>query len=384
MSLTLFSDKPSNHTLSVIFLIDMTIEERLLNLLERRKAAGNWRSLQYKAHLIDFCSNDYLSLARLEAPSTSNKAGSTGSRLLSGHYPLLEQLEHLLQDFHRAEAALVLNSGYSANLSLLSAIPRRSDIILYDSLIHASMHDGLKLSAAPAIAFPHNDLEHLKQLLQTHQGKTVFVLVESIYSMDGDAAPLLEMVDLCQHYQAYLVVDEAHSTGCYGNYGEGLCCALGIEKAVFARIHTFGKAVGAYGAAILGSTTLRHFLINYARPFIYTTAPSPYTVERVLWAYQQLQQYGTHWIEELQERITFFRTNLPNSSTALYSQSAIQSILIPGNEAVVACSHALEAQGFDVRPIRRPTVAAGSERLRICLHRHNSLTEIATLLKALA
>jgi 8-amino-7-oxononanoate synthase len=362
----------------------MTIEERLQSLLERRKSAGNWRSLQYKAHLVDFCSNDYLSLARLEAPSTSNKAGSTGSRLLSGHYPLLHQLEHLLQDFHRAEAALVVNSGYSANLSLLSAIPRRSDVILYDSLIHASMHDGLKLSAATSIAFPHNDLDALQELLQSHQGKTIFVLVESIYSMDGDEAPLLELVDLCQHYQAYLLVDEAHSTGCYGNYGEGLCCALGIEKEVFARVYTFGKAIGAYGAAILGSTTLRHFLINYARPFIYTTAPSPHSVERVLWAYQQLQQHGNKWIKELQERIAFFRANLPNSRTALPSQSAIQSILVPGNEAVVAYSQSLEAQGFDVRPIRRPTVAAGSERLRICLHRHNSLAEIQTLLKALA
>lgn len=362
----------------------MTIEERLQNLLERRKSAGNWRSLQHKAHLVDFCSNDYLSLARLEAPNLSNKAGSTGSRLLSGHYPLLDQLERLLQNFHRAEAALVLNSGYSANLSLLSAIPRRSDVILYDALIHASMHDGMKLSKATSIAFPHNDLDTLKQLLQTHQGKTIFVLVESVYSMDGDEAPLLALVDLCQYYQAYLIVDEAHSTGCYGTYGEGLCCALGIEKEVFARIYTFGKAIGAYGAAILGSTTLRDFLINYARPFIYTTAPSPSSVERVLWAYQQLQQYGEQWIRELQERTAFFRSNLPHSKIALPSQSAIQSILIPGNEAVVACSQSLEKQGFDVRPIRRPTVAVGSERLRICLHRHNSLTEIETLLKALA
>lgn len=365
----------------------MTIEQRLQILLNRQKATGNWRSLQYKEHLIDFCSNDYLSLARLPWETSEAempyKAGSTGSRLLSGHYPLLEKLENLLQDFHRAEAALVLNSGYSANLSLLSCIPRRSDVILYDSLIHASMHDGLRLSAATAIPFLHNNLEDLIKLLQEHQGKTIFVLVESIYSMDGDEAPLLELVDLCQHYQANLIVDEAHSTGCYGTYGEGLCCSLGIEQQVFARIYTFGKAIGAYGAAILGSVTLRDFLINYARPFIYTTAPSPHSIQRVLWAYQQLQQQGAQWIEELNMRIQFFRNHIPPSKAALPSTSAIQSILVPGNEAVVNYSLLLEQQGFDVRPIRRPTVAAGSERLRICLHRHNSLATIEALLLAL-
>lgn len=365
----------------------MNIEQRLQVLLERRQATGSLRSLQHKEHLIDFCSNDYLSLARLplDAPdSVRYKAGATGSRLLSGHYPLLEELEKLLQDFHRAEAALVLNSGYSANLSLLSCIPRRSDVILYDNLIHASMHDGLKLSAATALSFAHNDVEDLENLLQQQQGKTVFVLVESIYSMDGDEAPLLAIVALCQQYNAYLIVDEAHSTGYYGQYGEGLCCALGIEQQVFARIYTFGKAIGAYGAAILGSVTLRDFLINYARPFIYTTAPSPHSVQRVLLAYQALQQQGAQWIQELQTRIQFFRANLPSTKEALPSQSAIQSILIPGNEEVVACSLLLEQKGFDVRPIRRPTVAAGSERLRICLHRHNSLEDIAALLKILA
>ncbi len=321
----------------------------------------------------------------LEPPSKAVlAAGSTGSRLLSGHYPLLEELEALLQTFHRAEAALVVNSGYSANLSLLSAVPRRSDVILYDELIHASMHDGLKLSAAQALPFAHNNLAALEALLQAQAGKTVFVLVESVYSMDGDQAPLVDLVALCKHYQAHLMVDEAHSTGCYGDTGEGLCCALGIEQAVFARVYTFGKAVGAYGAAILGSRTLRDFLINYARPFIYTTAPSPHSVQRVLLAYQALQQQGAKWIEELHTRIQFFRANLPPSRQALPSQSAIQSILVPGNTAVVACSQRLEQQGFDVRPIRRPTVAAGSERLRICLHRHNSLEEISALLNALA
>ena len=162
-----------------------------------------------------------------------------------------------------------------------------------------------------------------------------------------------------------------------------MCCALGIEQQVFARIHTFGKAIGAYGASILGSATLRDFLINYARPFIYTTAPSPPTVQRVFWAYHQLQQHGEQWIQELHIRIRCFRTHLPASKKALPSQSPIQSILIPGNDAVVACSLDLEQQGFDVRPIRRPTVAAGSERLRICLHRHNSLADIKTLLQAL-
>lgn len=365
----------------------MALEQRLAQFLNRRQTQGTLRCPTDKSHLVDFSSNDYLSLARLplslpELPL----AGSTGSRLLSGHYPLLEELETLLCTVHQGEAALVFNSGYAANLSLLGTLPRRSDVVLYDALIHASMHDGLRLSSAVAHPFPHNDVQVLERLLRTHAGKTIFVAVESIYSMDGDQAPLVALVDLCERYGAYLIVDEAHSTGCCGPNGGGLCVELGLTERVFARLYTFGKAIGAHGAAVVGSTILRDYLINFARPLIYTTAPSPHTIQRVHSIYRHLQQEGDVLVRALHTCIQYFKTSLKQANlpyTLLPSDSPIQCLIIPSNAAVVGCSQYLEQGGLDVRPIRRPTVASGSERLRICLHTHNTLAELDQLIAQL-
>jgi 8-amino-7-oxononanoate synthase len=365
------------------------LEKRLLALLSRRKAQKAFRTLSNPSHLIDFCSNDYLSLARsFELQETVKKQfqnqplGATGSRLLSGHYDLLDTLEGKLAQFHQAEAALVFNSGYNANLGVISAIPRRSDLILYDELIHASIHDGIRLSAANSQAFTHNNVTELELLLSSNPQKTIFVIVESIYSMDGDAAPLILIQELCQKYEANLIVDEAHSTGIYGKNGEGLCVALGIEKAVFARIHTFGKAIGTHGAAVLGSSILRDYLINYARPLIYTTALSPHTTQSTLAAYQLLEKKGTIYSKELRTRIEYFQQKISNQSKYIYikSNSPIQCLLVPGNEVVSQLCELLQAEGYDVRPIRTPTVPSGKERIRICLHRHNSLEEIDKLI----
>lgn len=366
------------------------LEERMLALLNRRKAQKAFRTLSKPSHLIDFCSNDYLSLARSKELQEVVKkqylyplSGSTGSRLLSGHYDLLDILEHKLAQFHQAETALIFNSGYNANIGIISAIARRSDLILYDELIHASIHDGIRLSAAEHHPFQHNNVEDLEHLLLNHSQKNIFVIVESIYSMDGDAAPLVAIQQLCKKYQANLIVDEAHSTGVYGSNGAGLCVELGIEKEVFARVHTFGKAIGTHGAAVLGSQLLRDYLINYARPLIYTTAPSPHTIQSTLVAYDFLDKRGTEYINQLKERITCFQKFIAqqNKYTYINSNSPIQSIIVPGNEAVTTLSNTLQKQGFDVRPIRTPTVPTGKERIRICLHRHNSVEEIEHLTK---
>lgn len=366
------------------------LEQRLLALLNRRKAQKAFRTLGKATHLIDFCSNDYLSLARsLELQAIVKKAskdqplGATGSRLLSGHYALLDTLEEKIAQFHQAEAALVFNSGYNANLGLISAIPRRSDLILYDELIHASIHDGIRLSAASSLSFAHNDLEALETLLMDNPQKTIFVLVESIYSMDGDAAPLISIQQLCQKYEANLIVDEAHSTGIYGHKGEGLCVELGIEKEVFARIHTFGKAIGTHGAAVLGSQLLKDYLINYARSLIYTTALSPHSTQSTLAAYQFLEKKGSFYIKELRERIVYFQQQILNQNKYVYinSSSPIQGLIVPGNETVSQLCDSLQKEGYDVRPIRSPTVPVGKERIRICLHRHNSLEEIQKLVQ---
>jgi len=315
----------------------------------------------------------------------NQQLGATGSRLLSGHYNLLDTFEEKLAQFHQAEAALVFNAGYNANLGIIAAIPRRSDLILHDELIHASIHDGIRLSAATSQSFAHNNIAELEALLSSNSKKTIFVIVESIYSMDGDAAPLRSIQKLCQKHNASLIVDEAHSTGIYGKNGAGLCVELGIEKAVFARIHTFGKAIGTHGAAVLGSQLLKDYLINYARPLIYTTALSPHTTQSSLAAYQLLEKKGALYIQELRERIAYFQEHISkqNKYTYIESNSPIQCLIVPGNEAVTQLSTALQKEGYDVRPIRTPTVPTGKERIRICLHRHNSFKEIQQLIQLL-
>jgi len=364
--------------------------DRMRAFLDRKRQQGAFRQTKSLHHLVDFSSNDYLGLAR--NVSLRNKAleaakdwptGATASRLLSGHYTLTEELEEYLADFHQGETALLFNSGYTANLSLLSTIPRRGDVLLYDDLVHASIHDGMRLSVSSQYPFAHNQPHHLESLLKQHQDKQIFVLIESLYSMDGDQAPLVEFHKLCEKYGAHLIVDEAHSTGVYGEYGEGLCVARGIADDVFARIHTFGKAIGTHGAVVIGSPLLKDYLVNFARPLIYTTAMSPHTTLATLHHYQHLRQHGHHLIEQLEERIVCFQKQLKASTTYQPTGSAIQSVLVPGNDAVVAAADTLQDKGFDVRAIRRPTVAAGQERLRICLHCHNSLEEIEQLVAAI-
>lgn len=372
------------------------LEKRLTALLDRRKQKDALRQAKYNPHLIDFCSNDYLGISR----STSirehaqellkqhpNNSGATGSRLLTGHYPLLEEAEKYLAQFHKASAALIFNSGYDANLGLLSSLTRRQDLIFYDELIHASIHDGMKMSAAQKFAFQHNSTQDLRELLEEHANpkRVIFILVESIYSMDGDKAPLIELAKIAEKHQAYLVVDEAHSTGIYGESGEGLCVELGIQEQVFARLHTFGKAIGGHGAAIVGDQTLIQFLFNYARSLIYTTALPPHSVAHVLAAYSHLSQDGKKKIKDLKEKINYFKNNLkPKIQQQLIpSDSPIQSLIVGGNEKTRQLAQNTNNQGFDIRPILAPTVPVGTERLRICLHQFNTKNEILELCQQL-
>jgi 8-amino-7-oxononanoate synthase len=370
----------------------MKLEERMQLILERQKEKGRYRTLAYKGDLVDFSSNDYLGLAKHEdlmksvheAAQELRQYGSTGSRLLSGHHPLMEGLEEQLADFHNADTALLFNSGFDANLSFLSTIPRKGDLILYDSLVHASMHDGMRLSKAESLAFKHNDLDDLEEKLKQRKPDQIcFVLVESVYSMDGDLSALKEIVELSEQYEAQLFVDEAHATGTIGPKGAGLVQALGLEARIFARLHTFGKGIGAHGAVILGGAQMREYLINFARPFIFSTAMPPHGLLHIYEAYRLLYEYGDQWVSELTKKIEFFRKEVGAHPALLKSKTAIQGFIIPGNEAVLAAAQVLEELGFDVRPIRVPTVAAGEERLRICLHLFNTEKELADLAVAL-
>ncbi|WP_315824293.1 8-amino-7-oxononanoate synthase [Paraflavitalea speifideaquila] len=356
--------------------------------LDERKAAQAFRTLRLPDGKTDFCSNDYLGIIhqgllekKMDNAVPPLPHGSGGSRLLAGNYQRVEQLERSLAVFHAAPAGLLFNSGYDANLGLLSCVPQRGDTIIYDALSHASLRDGIRLSFAQSFSFPHNDLVVLESRLQTATGN-IFVVTESVFSMDGDKAPLEEMVRLCNQYQAHLIVDEAHATGVAGSMGEGLVQPLGLQQNCFARIHTFGKAVGCHGAVVLGSETLRQYLINFSRPFIYTTALPEISVAAIETAYQlfpAMQAERNH----LQRLVTLFQQT-PLAYQKLPSDTPIQVVIIPGNDQVKEVAGRLQSAGLDVRPILYPTVPRGSERLRIVLHAFNTLQELEKLQQLLS
>ena len=371
--------------------------EFLKERLEERKEQGLLRKLSAENDLIDFSSNDYLGFARSQELKDSVAAelatldlsqvnGSSGSRLLTGNSVYAEELERFIAHNHHAEAGLIFNSGYTANTGLLAAVARKGDIILYDELSHASIYDGVRLSKAESFPFRHNDMAHLADRLRFFRssnvsGQQLFVVVESVYSMDGDFAPLLEIAGLCQASKANLIIDEAHATGIFGKRGEGKIVELGLERQVFARIHTFGKALGCHGAIVLGSTSLRDFLINFSRPFIYTTALPQHSLAAIKCAYKLLD-ISTNKILKINDLIKLFILKLETDTISglLKSYSPIQSLVISGNEEVKEIASLIQQDGFDVRPILSPTVPKGKERIRICLHSFNTEEEISSLL----
>ncbi|MGL5888615.1 MAG: aminotransferase class I/II-fold pyridoxal phosphate-dependent enzyme [Bacteroidia bacterium] len=363
-------------------------DDFLSDALAKRMQENSLRSLQQTHSLIDFCSNDYYGLARsLEFAGIIEKAtaglsnGSGGSRLLAGNTAFTEEVEHELAQLFNAEAALIFNSGYTANAGFFQAVAGRNATILYDELIHASVRDGIRLSNAKAYSFRHNDIEHLQSLLGKTEG-LVFVAAESVYSMDGDCAPLEALVNCCEAAGANLVLDEAHGTGVFW---PGMAAELGLEQRIFARLHTFGKAAGVHGAVWLGSELLRNYLINFSRAFIYTTALPPHAVMavrescRFMAAHPELRS-------ELRSRIRVFGEAAKNypQLQLLPSQTPVQALLLPGNERARGVAESLRQHCFDVRAVLAPTVPEGTERIRICLHIHNSDTEINDLIRSVA
>ena len=372
---------------------------KLEKRLQSRKNDNSFRILSSENSGVDFFSNDYLGLASSEDISKNAdlilkkevlKNGATGSRLLSGNYPLLSKAEELISNFHQAESALIFNSGYDANLGFFSSVPQKNDIILYDELSHASIRDGIRMSMAKAYKFEHNDLNDLEAKLQKFssdaQESQVYIVTESVFSMDGDTPDLIKICELAEDFQALVIIDEAHATGVFGEKGCGLVQELRLENKVFARIQTFGKAIGAHGAAILGSEELKDYLINFARSFIYTTALSPHAVATIISAYKFLQNEESK-ISALLDNIDFFKAQLAENQISqkfINSRSAIQSCIISGNSKVKEISEELQRKGFMVKAILSPTVPAGEERLRFCLHSYNSKQEISEVLKLLS
>ncbi len=353
------------------------------HLLTQREKANAFRFLSKPENLIDFCSNDYLGLAQRGEKFVGNQTkGSGGSRLLAGNYSEIENFESFLADFHNSDTALMFNSGYNANIGFFSVVPQKGDTILYDELIHASIKDGMRLSFAKSYSFKHNNIEDLKRRLSHTEGD-IYVAVESVYSMDGDSAPLNELASFCEDEGLILVVDEAHGVGVFGNNGEGLVHALGLENKVPVRIVTFGKAIGAHGAAILSSQLIKDFLINFCRSFIYTTALPPYSIQSLDGSYFTLKNERLNQV--LFKKIKLFKTqfSIEDLSFLIESNSSIQCVLFSGNESVKDVSCSLIRSGFDVRPVMSPTVRKGEERIRICLHVFNSDEEIISLANAI-
>lgn len=408
--------------------------------LNRRRQQSTLRSLTIAPpNAVDFSSNDFLSLATSRelrsrflqeldsSPTLQAHLGSGGSRLLDGNSAYAESLEREIAHFHRAPAALLCNSGYDANVGLFSTLPQPGDLVIYDELIHASVHDGLRLARTgrPAVPFAHNDVSALKATLETHLAsdptlaagrRNLFIAVEAVYSMDGDVAPLAAIVALTRsllpHGNAHLVVDEAHSTGVLGPGGRGLVCALGLEAAVAVRLHTFGKALAAQGAALLCAPLCREYLVNYARPLIYTTFLSYPALAGVRAAYAYLRDGHVEprrenlrrLIGALHERLLAMQEAVvgqlvaamdAETALAVQQKSAAKALLSCPDTCPTTPIFALRSsepralanycqqRGLVVRAIVPPTVPVGEERVRVCLHAGNTVEEIERLVSTM-
>lgn len=369
------------------------VRDRLLQQLKKREEQGNLRSLKLRQGLVDFSSNDYLGLASdRDLTHTINQwtrnieyaNGATGSRLLTGNSHMQLELEEHLADFFQAPAALLFNSGYTANLALLSSIPQRGDTVLYDQAIHACVKDGARLSRAKCLSFKHNDLSDLQRKLSVSKGNKI-VVIESLYSMEGDFALINQIVEICKQNRAVLIIDEAHTTGWLGDQGRGMVVKHQLHQHFLARVHTFGKGMGVHGACVVGSRELIDYLINFARPFIYTTALPPHSIIAIKCVLLLLEADKVNG-EGLLSRINYYLTN---SATLMIDnshnpESPIQWVATRSNKRSIHLSKHLQNQGIDVRPILSPTVPEGHERLRICLHNFNTETEISTLIEAIS
>lgn len=362
--------------------------------LAQRNGANSLRKLPAPNNLIDFSSNDYLGFSKssqifeqahhylLENKIVQN--GATGSRLISGNHNLYRETENYITAFHQAESAIIFNSGYDANVGLFSSVPQKGDMILYDEYIHASIRDGIRLSNAKAYKFSHNDVADLERLLKKAYNENsendIYVVTESVFSMDGDSPDLEKIISLTGKYNAFLIIDEAHALGVMGKKGEGL-----VQNKIFARIVTFGKGLGCHGAAVLGSSQLKEYLVNFARSFIYTTGLPPHSLATILTAYNYLNNNFCER-ELLNNNIGFFSSEVKRLSLNgifIKSESAIHCAVIPGNEKVKNISSVLRDNGFDVKAILSPTVPPGQERLRFCLHAYNTKQEITNVLQLL-
>lgn len=352
--------------------------------LDKRKANQTLRILKPKSEGIDFYSNDYLGFARnkdlqnllLKQMNDSPYllAGSTGSRLISGNSTEVVETEEFISKEHKYASALLFSSGYNANLALFSTLPNRHDTIIVDEKIHRSVHDACKMSHARKLKFKHNDVKDLEQILKRQKGNC-YVAIESLYSMDGDFAPIEGITEIAKKYNAFLIVDEAHA---FGVFGYGLVEKYQLQTKVLAMVITYGKALGSHGAAIISNEVIKSYLVNFASPFIYTTAAQDIQWRSIKTGYEFFKANKDISVK-LQQNIKIFHQQ--NIKTPSSENSPIQAVLIPDNHRLKNLQEILLHEGFLTYAIFSPTVKAGTERLRICLHSFNTEEEIIGLTK---
>ncbi len=369
---------------SLSFEIMLKLPPHLYARIEERKTQNAYRQLRLSDdRLVDFCSNDYLGIVKnkyLQNSFDGYSSGSTGSRLLTGNSAFIEETEQKIATFHNAEAALLFNSGYDANMGIVSCVAQKGDTILYDSLCHASLRDGIRLSFAKAFSFLHNDVNDLRKKAKAATG-AVFIITESVFSMDGDICPLQDILKVCSEFGAYLILDEAHAIGVIGDNGEGLAQHLQLHNEVWCRVYTFGKACGCHGAAAASSIELKNYLINFSRAFIYSTALPPHSIACIEKTYSVFPKLFEER-KQIQTLIQQFQ-NATFSFQKQTSQTPVQAVIIEGNEEVKKASAKLHKHGLDIRPVLYPTVPKGSERLRIILHSFNKKNELDQLIYVL-
>lgn len=345
-------------------------EGQLAATLAGLRGAGLLRHMRLP-HGLDLVSNDYLGLAEhpyltecMRAALADLPAGSGGSRLLRGHQEIFEQIEARLASFSGTESALLFGSGYAANIGLLQALVTSDDLIVSDERNHASLIDGIRLTNAHTVIYPHQNLGALEAALRTPRKGRAIVITESVFSMDGDLTPLQEMLVLAEQHGAVMIVDEAHATGLYGTRGCGRVEELGLRDRVLATMHTGGKSLGSGGAWVAGSRALRDVLVNRSRSFIFSTAPLP-VLAAALGAGLDLLEREPERRREVHRKSVLLRDALAAAEINAGGNSPIVPIIVGSNEAALALQAGLMAAGFDVRAIRPPSVAPGTARVRV-------------------
>ncbi|MGA8170460.1 MAG: 8-amino-7-oxononanoate synthase [Methylocystis sp.] len=358
--------------------------------LDGLRERGRFRALAGRAG-VDFASNDYLGLAESEAYGEAARAalargvplGAGGSRLLRGNHPEHEALEEEAARFFGAESALLFGAGFSANEALLSTLPQRGDLILHDELIHASAHEGMRLSRAKSRAVAHNDAGAFEDAVKAFDGPDrVWIVVESLYSMDGDIAPLAALAEIAARHGAFLLIDEAHATGVLGPGGRGLAHELEGRDNVIT-LHTCGKALGLSGALVCLPSALRVFLINRCRNFIFATAPSPLLAATIRAALGVIERADDRRAA-LAERVSRARESLRRVSNAKPSGTHIQPVIVGSDHRAVLLAERMRARGYDIRAIRPPTVPEGTARLRVSLTLNASEAQTEAMIALLA